>query len=236
MIKIIEEHNKQIEAKSRELEQLNQKFGKKKDKLSDLKRRHSEAETKAIKLRSALDNMKTFFKAFSTNYIKIIKQSNASLKQSMLNEEANFKRELEQVKQSLSSQIAKSLMKKDQDHRAQLLTESQKYQTLQLKLREQESLEQAKLEKQKLDLESQLRSQKDKSDNKIKTLKEKLQQQIQNHQSEGDSKSAVAEELKQRTFDQKRQIELLELQIASERERASLQVQDLNKELMAKGQ
>ena len=47
--------------------------------------------------------MKTFFKAFSTNYIKIIKQSNASLKQSMLNEEANFKRELEQVKQSLSS-------------------------------------------------------------------------------------------------------------------------------------
>ena len=39
--------------------------------------------------------MKTFFRAFSTNYIKIIKQSNASLRQSMLNEETNFKKELE---------------------------------------------------------------------------------------------------------------------------------------------
>ena len=58
----------------KELEALTQKLDKKQNKLTDVKKRHAETESRVTKLKSTLDNVKTFLKLLNTNFIKSMKQ------------------------------------------------------------------------------------------------------------------------------------------------------------------
>ena len=73
LLKIIEDYSKQNELKSKEIEAITFKLDKKQVKLSDIKKRHSEAEVKVSRLRGTLDNVKTFLKLLNTNFIKSMK-------------------------------------------------------------------------------------------------------------------------------------------------------------------
>ena len=78
---MIEEYSKGNEAKSKEIEFLNLKLDKKHNKISELKKNKSEIENKNSKLKSTLDNVKTFLKFMNTNFLKNMKQENLKLKQ-----------------------------------------------------------------------------------------------------------------------------------------------------------
>ena len=79
-MRIIDDYSKQNEAKVKELEALTSKFDKKANKLSEYKKKHADSEARVVKLKSTLENVKTFLKLLNSNFIKGIKQQNANLK------------------------------------------------------------------------------------------------------------------------------------------------------------
>lgn len=80
IIKLIEEYSKGNEAKSKEIEFLTQKLDKKYTKIAELKKNKLENETKNTKLKSTLENVKTFLKFMNTNFLKSMKQENLKLR------------------------------------------------------------------------------------------------------------------------------------------------------------
>ena len=74
LMKIIDEQSKQIDSKSREIENLSNKLDKKKEKLTESLRKQADSDARVTKLKSTLDNVKTFLKLLNTNFIKSMKQ------------------------------------------------------------------------------------------------------------------------------------------------------------------
>ena len=87
--------------KSLEIENLNDKLDKKRDKLSDSKRKQADSDARVTKLKSTLDNVKTFLKLLNTNFIKSMKQQNASLKDHISTSERDIKTQIDTFKVSL---------------------------------------------------------------------------------------------------------------------------------------
>ena len=73
LVKIIEDYSRQSEIKSKEIEALNARISKKSTKVEDLKKYKQDTELRMGKLRSTLDNVKTFLRLLSTNYMKSMK-------------------------------------------------------------------------------------------------------------------------------------------------------------------
>ena len=61
-MRIIEDYSKQNETKTKDLEAITQRLDKKSSKLSDFKKKHAESEIRVVKLKSTLENVKTFLK------------------------------------------------------------------------------------------------------------------------------------------------------------------------------
>ncbi len=74
LLRVIEDYSKQNELKSKEIEALTEKLDKKSAKLTDFKKKHADSENRVIKLKSTLENVKTFLKLLNTNFIKSMKQ------------------------------------------------------------------------------------------------------------------------------------------------------------------
>ena len=72
-MRIIDDYSKSIEQKSKDNELLTNKIDKKNLKIEDLKKIKADQEVKIGKLRSSLDNVKTFLKLLSQNFIKGVK-------------------------------------------------------------------------------------------------------------------------------------------------------------------
>ena len=115
LMRIIEDYSKQNEAKSKELEALTQRLDKKATKLGDFKKKYAESESRVVKLKSTLENVKTFLKLLNTNFIKGMKQQNATLKDQISTTEREMNREIEQFKANLGPQINKLVLKKEKD-------------------------------------------------------------------------------------------------------------------------
>ena len=73
LIKIIEDYSKSNEAKAKEIEGLCEKLHKKSNKLDDLKKIKLDNDTRITRLKSTLDNVKTFLKLLNTNFMKGMK-------------------------------------------------------------------------------------------------------------------------------------------------------------------
>jgi hypothetical protein len=58
----------------KELEFLTLKLDKKSEKVTELKKRSTDSESKVVKLTSKLENVKTFLRFLNTSFIKSMKQ------------------------------------------------------------------------------------------------------------------------------------------------------------------
>jgi hypothetical protein len=99
---------------------------KKAAKLSDYKKKHADSEVRVFKLKSTLENVKTFLKLLNSNFIKGIKQQNATLKDQINSSEKDFSREIEAFKASLGPQIMKLVTKKENELQTLIQAESLK--------------------------------------------------------------------------------------------------------------
>jgi len=101
LMRIIEDYSKQNENKTKDLEAITQRLDKKSSKLSDFKKKYAESEIRVVKLKSTLENVKTFLKLLNTNFIKGMKQQNAALKDQIATSEKEMSREIEAFKANL---------------------------------------------------------------------------------------------------------------------------------------
>ncbi len=114
-MRIIEDYSKQNDTKSKELEVLTEKLDKKSTKLGDYKKKYSDSEARVTKLKSTLENVKTFLKLLNTNFIKGMKQQNQTLKDQIASSERDMNREIETFKSNLGPIINKLVLKKEKD-------------------------------------------------------------------------------------------------------------------------
>ena len=126
LMRIIDDYSKQNEAKSREIEVLTQKLDKKATKLSDFKKKFSESESRVVKHKSTLENMKNFLKLLNTNFVKGMKQQNSTLRDQISTAEKEINKEVEQFKANLGPQIHKLVLKKEKDLQSQITSEVHK--------------------------------------------------------------------------------------------------------------
>jgi hypothetical protein len=79
---------------------LSQKLDKKSSKLCDFKKRQADTELKLGRIKSTLDNLKSFLKLFNTNFVRNMKHQNQILKESILSFEKEFSKEIEKMKEN----------------------------------------------------------------------------------------------------------------------------------------
>lgn len=101
LMRIIDDYSKQNETKSKDLEAITQRLDQKSTKLSDFKKKYADSETRVVKLKSTLENVKTFLKLLNTNFIKGMKLQNAALKDQIATSEKEMTREIEGFKANL---------------------------------------------------------------------------------------------------------------------------------------
>lgn len=69
--------------------------------MSDYKKKYSDSETRVSKLKSTLDNVKTFLKVLNSNFIKSMKSQNALLKDQITSSEREMNKDIEAFKLSI---------------------------------------------------------------------------------------------------------------------------------------
>ncbi len=98
------------------MEDLTQKLDKKSNKVGILKKTKHDNEIKITKLKSTIDNMKTFLKLLNNNFIKSMKNQNQSLKEQFSDREKDFIKEIDLVRSQINQQIHKVIFKKEKEY------------------------------------------------------------------------------------------------------------------------
>jgi len=104
--RIIDEYAKQAEHRQKEVEGFQGKLDRKKTKVAELIGKEKEAEAKILRLKSTLDNVKTFMRLLNTNFLKSVKSYNATLRSTVDDHNDQFKRFMEECQREVQSKIA----------------------------------------------------------------------------------------------------------------------------------
>ncbi|CDW79559.1 UNKNOWN [Stylonychia lemnae] len=218
LIKIIEEYSKQSEQKSKEIEALIARIDKKQGKLDELKKNKLETDSKMIKLKSSLDNVKTFLRLLNNNYMKTMKQQSQSLKEQFTIYQAEYQKEIQSEKE------LKDI----------ITAEKQKSLQLENKLEQIQKEFTATFGQAKQDYEQNMSNQKETLNKKILNLKEKVSQLSTQQQSEGDQKNQLKDQYTLRIQQLEKDNELLSIKMKSEQDKNQIQISELNKDLTNK--